>query len=91
MHDQNTRVPVDSLDPNEVARAVLALLIDDQPGPQTVEELIRKYAGFEGGQRKARLAVLDSLSLLASHGLVHHLDRFVFPTQAGLLADKLRE
>jgi hypothetical protein len=89
MHDQNTCVPAGSLDPNEAARGVLALLIDGHPGPQTVEELIRKFAGFDGEQRKARVTVGDSLSLLASHGLIHRLDRFVIPTQAGIFADAL--
>lgn len=90
MHDQNTRVPVGPLDHNEVARAVLALLIDDQPGPQTIEELSRKFAGFEGDHRKATVEVNDGLSLLAAHGLVHRLDRFVVAAQAGIFADAMR-
>lgn len=89
MHDQNTRVPAGSLDPNEAARGVLALLIDGHPGPQTVEELIRKFMGFDGDRRKANVAVGDSLSLLAAHGLIHRLDRFVIPSQAGVFADAL--
>ncbi len=90
MHDQSTRVSASPREPEELASAVLSMLIADQPGPQTVEELTRKYAGFEGNQRKAKVAVLDGLSQLAAHGLVHHLDRFVFPTQAGLLANTMR-
>lgn len=89
MYDQNACAAAGLLDPNEVAKGVLALLIDDHPGPQTVEELVRKFVGFDGDHRKASVEVGDALSILAAHGLVHRLDRFVFATQAGIYADAL--
>lgn len=84
MRDQSTRDSADSLDPDVVAGSVLGLLISERPGLQTPDELARKLAGLSGDPRRARLQVLDALSDLVAHGLVHKLEGFVMASQAGI-------
>jgi hypothetical protein len=84
MRAQSTRDPTDPLDPDVIAGAVLGLLINEHPGLQTPDELIRKFTGFSGDKRRARLQVHDTLSDLIAHGLVHRLEEFVVASQAGI-------
>ena len=89
MHHQSTCVPADSLDPDDLAGAVLSLLIIDQPGLQTPDELARKLAGLSGDLQSARRQADDALADLAAHGLVHRLEGFVLPSQAAIRSQAL--
>jgi hypothetical protein len=62
---------------------LLAMLVgSDHPGLWSVEELIHAMGD--------RVAVIDSLMRLEHDGLIHRLERFVFPTRAAVRAHELQ-
>jgi hypothetical protein len=63
-----------------------ALLLDHlllSPWPWTIEELSRETHGEV-------IDAADAVARLAETGLVHRLDRFVFPTRTARRAEELR-
>jgi hypothetical protein len=63
--------------------AVLGILIDSEhPGIWTAEEVMRALGGLT--------SVADSLMRLERDGLIHRLDRFVFPTRAAVRANEVQ-
>ena len=82
MQHQPSRDCADLPDPDALAAGVLGMLVMEQPGLQTPDELARKLAGGSGDIAKARVQVEDALSDLRAHGLVHRLDGFVLASQA---------
>lgn len=63
-----------------------ALLLDHlllSPWPWTIEELAREI-------QEKNIDTADSVARLAETGLVHRLERFVFPTRTARRAEELR-
>jgi|GEM_PF-1383705 len=77
-------------EPDDVARAVLDLLVNRHPELVAVDELLREFCDPWLLQRIDEVLVHDALVDLATSGLVHRLDRFVFPTRAMMRAVQLR-
>jgi hypothetical protein len=62
---------------------LLAMLLDaEPPGLWSVEEVSRALGN--------RVTAMDSLMRLERDGLVHQLDRFVFPTRAAVRGEEVR-
>jgi hypothetical protein len=62
---------------------LLAILLDsDQPGLWSIDELIRAVGD--------RTTAADALMRLERDGLIHRLDRFVFPTRAAVRGEEIR-
>lgn len=81
------QVDLSDEEPSRFAEARLdALLLDHlllSPWPWTIEELAREV------QEKG-LDTADAIARLTETGLVHRLDRFVFPTRTARRAEELR-
>lgn len=62
-------------------KTLLWLLLSD-PGPWSLEELVREFDGD-------RIGTEDSLGNLAASGLVHRFGEFAFPTRTARRADQI--
>jgi hypothetical protein len=80
MPDQGTCTP--AYEDAVVDGMVMAMMLaDDAQRPWTPDEIAREYGD--------EVAVTDSLRRLHGGGLIHRLDRFVFPTRAAVCSDQL--
>lgn len=76
------------LEPDELERAALAILIEEHPALLAVEELERDF-GSDRDPVTARLMVADVIEHLHRDGLVHQVGPFVFATRAAIRASVL--
>jgi len=84
MQDQRSAGGSSLPEPDDSAAGVLDILIGQHPGLLHVDELVLMYARGSIDCDQARVIVEDALSELRASGLVHRLDRFVFPSRAAL-------
>jgi hypothetical protein len=79
MHDESTQPKMVSVEELEqgAERVVLMILLHD-PGFWHLDEIKLQV------QDTSRLEVEDAANRLATHGLVHRIEDFVFPTRAAL-------
>lgn len=73
--------PNDAVDDRDRDRNVLNLMLADSPWPWSLDEIARELHSTVEAQ--------DAIDRLADAGLLHRLDRFVFPTRAARRADEL--
>lgn len=78
MHDEP--IPPDEQDAQTDA-AIMGLLLIDSTAVWADEEVAREM--------RDPVATADALNRLAGAGLIHRLDRFVFPTRAATRATQL--
>lgn len=79
MHDQRSQAEVDD---TRTEAAILGLLLIE--GGLWASDELARMIGDE-------LATTDALARLHRHGLVHRLDRYVFPTRAAVEFSKVAE
>lgn len=65
------------------------MLLQRHPALIAVEELVRELAEPSLMQQIDEPLIHDALTDLVATGLVHRLDRFVFPTQSMIRATQL--
>jgi hypothetical protein len=90
MHDEHTDARVGQPSADEVATAVLSLLLQRHPELVSFDELVRALT--EARERPQLMPpdfVGDGVSELVADGLVRRLDPYVIPTRAAVRADKL--
>lgn len=75
-------------DIDEVAQAILVVLLDRYPALIALEELVQHYA-FPPEHAFSVMAVDEGVDDLARFGLAHRLDRFAFATHAAKRAEDL--
>lgn len=71
-------------DQDEVASVILSIVLKRHPALVAIEELVRELSEPSLMQRIEEPLVCDALVDLVTSGLVHRLDRFVFPTFTAL-------
>jgi hypothetical protein len=79
MREPRTPSPADQEQQTDAALLELLLIGDDQR-PWSVDEIEREI-----GKEAA-----DSLNRLYGGGLIHRLDRFVWPTKAAIMAEAIQ-
>jgi HD-like signal output (HDOD) protein len=83
MRDQrNPGDPGDDGSPDDLARAVLSLLVDEHPAQLSFDELVREMG-------KEPFLVTDAVDDLVAAGLLHRHGDFVFATRAAVRCDAL--
>ncbi len=78
---QDQRIRTHETSDEDVDQEILSLLMIDSPGPWSVDEISCALGNA--------IAAHDGVSRLAAAGLVHRLDRFVFPTRAAVRAREI--
>jgi hypothetical protein len=90
MHDEHTAAQIGRPSADEVAAAVLSLLLQRHPELVSFDELVRALTeARERPQAMPADFVGDGVSELVADGLVRQLGPFVIPTRAAIRADKL--
>jgi hypothetical protein len=89
MPDQPIAVGIDAPQTDEVAQAVLVVLLDRHPALMSIEELVQYFA-LPTQSAFGSMLVNEGLDDLARWGLVHRLDRFVFASYAAVRGLELR-
>ena len=76
-----TQRPNGAVDDRDRDRNILNLMLADSPWLWSLDEISREL--------RSTIDAQDTVTRLADAGLLHHLDRFVFPTRAARRADEL--
>lgn len=84
MHDETTQPKMVSVAALEhgAERVVLMILLDD-PGLWHLDEI-----KLQVQKDTSRLEIEDAANRLATHGLAHRIEDFVFPTRAALRSQR---
>lgn len=88
MPDQPTAAEGFMPDIEEVAQAILVVLLDRHPALMSVEELLR-YAAYPAEHAFTRQDIEDGVNDLARYGLAHRLDQFAFASYAAKRGEQL--